>query len=129
MEIGMDKIYFLLIIGVGIGAVFLLIWRAEKKHKAKVKARKKKLNRKANLHYQHEPAHLRSVHGHSARRTAYGMGAWESRKQRAQEEIRDGNSMAARRLFSDDESSDGDLAMGAVDYVPEDPHKTIYKRR
>ena len=125
----MDKIYFLLIIGAGVGAVLLLIWSAEKKHKAKLKTRKKKLQRKANLHYQHEPPHLRSVHGHTARRHAYGMGAWESRNQRAQEEIRDGNSIAARRLYSDDEQRDGDLAMGAVNYVPEDPPKKISKRR
>jgi len=129
MEFGMDKIYFLLTVGAGIAAVLLLIRSAEKKHKAKLKARKKKLQRKANLHYQHEPAHLRSVHGHTARRHAYGMGAWESRNQRAREEIRDGSSITARRLYSDDEQRDGDLAMGAVDYVPEDPSKKINKRR
>jgi hypothetical protein len=129
MEFGMDKIYFLLIVGVGIAAVLLLIWSAEKKHKAKLKARKKKLQRKANLHYRHEPPHLRSVHGHTARTRAHGTGAWESRNQRAQEEMRDGKSIAARRLYSDDEKSDGDLAMGAVDYVPEDHSRTIQKRR
>jgi len=128
----MKTVYFLLIVGAAIALLVLAILGAEKKYRARVKARKKKLQNKANLQYRHHPRPARSVRGHEASRYAYGQGAWESREKRAQEELRDGRSFAANRLYSDEEEpsrrSDSGLGMGSIEYTPEDAPKTRRSR-
>lgn len=123
-------IYFISFVAICVAVVFLLVWRGEKKHSARVKARKKKLLKKANLRARHELVRHRSVHGHSASRSA---GVWEARNKRASEEIRDGtSSFAAQRLYSDGEKSGEESseahAMGTVGYRPEEPPKKLRGR-
>jgi len=127
----MEKIYFLSLIAICVAALLLLVWRGEKRHSAKLKARKKKADKRAKLHSRHESVHRRAVQGHTASRTAYGVGVWEARNQRAAEEMRDGTSFAANRLYSDAEKSktSEDLAMGAIQYTPEDRPKILRGKR
>jgi len=124
----MKTVFFLLIVGLAVTLLVLAVWGAEKKYRAKIKARKKKLQNKAKLHFTHHPLASLSVRAHEASRHAYGLGAWEARQKRAQEEIRDGTSFAADRLFSDAEDSrersEHSLSMGKIEYTPESPPKT-----
>ena len=128
----MDKLYFLIVIGVF--AVALVSWLAskEKKHDLKVKKQKAR-----ELHLaQQVHRHLPTVHhGLPSRTTSLPprhIGAWEMRHQRAGEETRSG-SITAERIFSDQESPEAELThglvMSAIQYVPEDAPKASQPRR
>ncbi len=126
----MANIYFLSIVGVFVAGLLLLAWRLEKSHHAKAKARRKKLLHNAKLYYRHNPGQPRVLrgHGHTADLPSQKTDAWNTRIRRAGEELRDGTSFAATRLYSDDEKSKEEattgLSMGVIEFTPEAVPKT-----
>ncbi len=129
----MDKLYFLIVIGVF--AVALVSWLASKEKKRDLKVKKQKARELHLAQLVHR--HLPTVHHGLPNRTTSlpprHVGAWEMRHQRAGEETRSGSSITAERIFSDQESQEAELthglAMPAIQYVPEDAAKTSQPRR
>jgi hypothetical protein len=129
-----QQIHFLLIVAVCAVVLIVLVWRAEKKAQRKARRPHKKATKKVYLQpHRLESGYRKAVLGHTASSHANGVGAWESRRRRANEETRAGSSFGARRLFSDaekdDKDSDQDLAMTTIVYEPEDAPKTFRTRR
>ena len=129
----MDKVYFLIVIGVF--AVALVSWLAkkEKRHDLKTKKQKAKALHQAQLHHRHLPTVHRGLPSRTTSLPPHHVGAWEMRHQRAGEEIRNGSSITAERIFSDQESPEAELthglAMPTIQYVPEDAPKASQPRR
>jgi hypothetical protein len=120
----MEKVYFLIFVGVL--ALALVTWLAtmERRRKRKAKRQISRTHREAQVHHQHG----RTVHhGLPSRTTSLPprhIGAFEQRHQRAGEGVRHGSDIAAERIFSDEEIHDHEqthgLEMPAIRFVPED---------
>lgn len=129
----MDKVYFLIVIGVLALALVSWLVKIERRRSLKAKKQKTKAHHLAQVHHRHAPT---VRHGLPSRTTSLPprhVGAWEKRQQRAGEEMRHGSAITAERLFSDEETQDLEqthgLAMPAIKYVPEDAPKASQPRR
>ena len=129
----MDKVYFLIVIGVIALALVSWLVKIERRRSLKTKKQKAKAHHMAQLHHRHAPT---VHHGLPSRTTSLPprhVGAWEQRQQRAGEEMRHGSAITAERIFSDEETPDLEqthgLAMPTIKYVAEDAPKASQPRR
>jgi len=129
----MDKVYFLIVIGVLALALVSWLVKIERRRSQKSKKQKVKTHHMAQLHHQHAPT---VRHGLPSRTTSLPprhVGAFEQRQQRAGEEMRHGSAITAERVFSDEETPELEqthgLAMPAIKFVPEDAPKASQPRR
>jgi len=129
----MEKIYFLAVIAVCALVLVGIVLYLERKHRLKVKARLKHAQAKSQLHHRHEPGGYHHIHGHASADIRPRGEMWSSRHKRAGDEDRAGLSIAATRVFSDEEAPDDKLASGlkmtAVEYTPEELTKRSTPRR
>ncbi len=130
----MEKLYFL--IAIGVIAVLLVSWlvRSEQKRSHTEKRQKTKAQQLAQLHHRHVSAPVRhGTPGQSHLFHPRPAGAFDARNQRAGEEFRDGSALTAERIYSDEESPEAGLSQGlampAIKYVPEDTPRVSQPRR
>ena len=119
----MEKLEFLLVVAIGAVILIGFVFRMERKHRAKVKARHAKTHHKAQLHHRYETGNYHHIHGHVAETMPHGE-MWASRHKRAGDEDRSSSAIAATRLYSDDEEADdrieAGLRMASIEYKPEE---------
>lgn len=129
----MDKVYFLIFVGVLALALVSWLVKTERRRSQKAKKQKAKTHHLAQLHHQHLPTVRHGLTSRTASMPPRHAGAWEQRHQRAGEEMRHGSAITAERIFSDEEIADGEqthgLAMPAIKFVPEDASKVSQPRR
>lgn len=129
----MDKVYFL--IAIGVLALALMFWlvKIERRRSMKAKKQKASVHHMARVHQSHPLTARHGVPSWTSSHPPRHGRAWEQRHQRSGEEMRDGSAITAERIFSDEETPDLDqahgLAMTAIKFVPEDTPKASLPRR
>ncbi|MSQ98522.1 MAG: hypothetical protein EXR85_04395 [Xanthomonadales bacterium] len=129
----MDKVYFLIFIGVLALALVSWLVKIELRRSLKAKKQKVKAHHMAQVHHRHAPTVRHVLPSRTTSLPPRHVGAWEQRQQRAGEETRLGFAITAERIFSDEETPDVEqihgLAMSSIKYIPEDAPKVSQARR
>ena len=100
-----EIIYFLVFVAVCAVSLLVLVWKLEKKHKAKLKTRKAKARKRALQQRRREPGRHRLFPGPTAPLTDDSLGERAKRIQPAGE-LKDGSTIAASGLFPDEAEVD-----------------------
>ena len=128
----MEKLEFLLVVAIAAVVLIGFVLSLERKHRAKAKERLARSQHRAQLHHRYETGTYHHIHGHVAEVQPHGE-MWASRHKRAGDEDRTGTSIAATRVYSDDEEPDDKFASGlrmaSVEYKPEELTKRSSPRR
>jgi hypothetical protein len=120
----MDKMYFLIFVGVLAMALVFWVVKMERRRKLKTRKQKSRTHSAAQVHNRHLPTVRHVLPSRTTSLPPRHMGAFEQRHQRAGEEMRNGSALTAERIFSDEEIPDPEqthgLVMSAINYAPPD---------
>ena len=133
MVIVMDNLYFVAFIVI-CGALLIAIGlKVERKHRLKAQTRRKHAQQRAQLHQRHEVGGYHHIHGHARDERGSHAEVWDARHRRARDEDKPGSTIAATRVFADEEAQDDNAASGlkmtTIDYTPEELSKVSTPRR